>query len=248
MNQQHFGIIGYPLGHTFSPQFFRKKFQEEGSIGCTYKVFPISDVEGYHHIDKSDISGFNVTIPYKETIMPFLDEIDSEAQEIGAVNTIWIHQGKSIGYNTDVYGFENSLKPLLREHHKKALILGNGGAAKALKYVLKKLDIDFSIVSRKNKDFNYNKINAGIIEEHKIIINTTPLGMAPYNKKQPNLPYQLISSDHLLYDLIYNPEKTLFLKHGERQGATIKNGHEMLILQAEKSWEIWNQINSVTND
>jgi len=241
MNQQHFGILGYPLSHSFSPQYFKKKFEEEGCKGCTYRAFPISDIEGYNHIDRSNISGFNVTIPYKETIIPFLDELEEEATKIGAVNTIHIQDGISRGYNTDVYGFENSLSPLLKDHHQKALILGNGGAAKAIKYVLTKLGIEFSIVSRKSEKLNYKKLNAELIEDHKIIINTTPLGMAPNVKKQPNLPYQHISSDHLLFDLIYNPQKTLFLKQGERQGATIKNGYEMLLLQAEKSWEIWNQ-------
>lgn len=243
-----FGLIGYPLGHSFSEKFFTKKFQKENIHAC-YKLFPIENIQLFHQILEKNptIEGLNVTIPYKEQIVPYLDELDKTAAEIGAVNVIKIkkdvNQVKLIGYNSDIIGFEQSIRPLLTEHHKKALILGTGGASKGVAYVLKKLNIDYTFVSRnKNVDcFTYEELNKEIINSHTLIVNCSPIGTYPNTEVCPNIPYEGLSKQHLLYDLIYNPEKTLFLKKGEMEGATIKNGLEMLHKQAISAWEIWNQ-------
>ena len=236
------GLIGYPLGHTFSPSYFFNKFKELGIVNAEYLAYPIKSIAEVHEVFGQGVSGLNVTIPYKEQIIPYLDELSTEAYEINAVNTIAIRQGRKIGYNTDCYGFEHSLKNLLGETKvKKALILGTGGAAKAIKYVLNKMKIEFTLVSRNDQYLTYGEIDGNIIEQHQLIINTTPLGMYPNIEKCPELPYSAMTEKHFLYDLVYNPEKTLFLKKGELQGSSIKNGYEMLILQAEKSWKIWNQ-------
>lgn len=243
-----FGLIGYPLGHSFSEKFFTEKFQKENINAC-YKLFPIENIQLFHQILEKNptIEGLNVTIPYKEQIVPYLDELDKTAAEIGAVNVIKIkkdvNQVKLIGYNSDIIGFEQSIRPLLTEHHKKALILGTGGASKGVAYVLKKLNIDYTFVSRnKNVDcFTYEELNKEIINSHTLIVNCSPIGTYPNTEVCPNIPYEGLSKQHLLYDLIYNPEKTLFLKKGEMEGATIKNGLEMLHKQAISAWEIWNQ-------
>jgi shikimate dehydrogenase len=243
-----FGLIGYPLGHSFSEKFFTEKFQKENIHAC-YKLFPIENIQLFHEILEKNptIEGLNVTIPYKEQIVPYLDELDKTAAEIGAVNVIKIkkdvNQVKLIGYNSDIIGFEQSIRPLLTEHHKKALILGTGGASKGVAYVLKKLNIDYTFVSRnKNVDcFTYEELNKEIINSHTLIVNCSPIGTYPNTQVCPNIPYEGLSKQHLLYDLIYNPEKTLFLKKGEMEGATIKNGLEMLHKQAISAWEIWNQ-------
>lgn len=187
------------------------------------------------------LKGLNVTVPYKKLVLPFLDARNIPG-ELAACNCIKIKNGQLTGYNTDVVGFEKSLLPLLKTHHSKALILGNGGAAAAVRYVLKRLSISFTMVSRQpqNDVLTYDQLTAKVIEEYSLIINTTPLGTFPEVEQYPQIPYHFLSSKHLLYDLVYNPEKTLFLQKGEAQGAAIKNGYEMLVLQAEESWRIWN--------
>ena len=237
-----FGLIGYPLEHSFSPDYFSKKFKNLGIENSEYLAYPIENIIQVNKIFKKGVVGLNVTIPYKEQVIPFLDELSDEAFEIEAVNTIKITEGKKVGYNTDVYGFEKSLKSLLGSNKiENALILGTGGASKAIKFVLNKLNINFTIVSRNPNYLMYSQLTEEIIRENKLIINTTPLGMYPKIEECPDLPYSALSEKHFLYDVVYNPEKTLFLKKGELHKCSIKNGYEMLILQAEKSWEIWNQ-------
>lgn len=239
-----FGLIGFPLTHSFSVNYFTDKFQRENISAARYYNYPIQNIGDVLQVfERENLCGINVTIPYKETIIPFLDELDSSASGVGAVNTVVLRDRKKIGYNTDVYGFENSLRPLLREHHNKALILGTGGSSKAVAYVLKKLGIKFQFVSRTQKEntISYRDLKPQTILEYKLIINTTPVGMFPETQDAPDIPYSFITSQHLLFDLIYNPSETEFLKRGKQQGAQIKNGLEMLHLQAEKSWTIWNK-------
>lgn len=240
--QSVYGLIGYPLSHSFSPDYFRKKFAREG-IDAVYRLFPLASINELPNLlnEHPSISGLNVTIPYKEQVIPFLDDIDDAAKAVGAVNCIKIDNGKLKGYNTDVIGFKQSLTPLLQTHHNNALILGTGGAAKAVEYVLSKLNISYSLVSSSGKEGSiaYSDITDLTIKEHPLIINTTPLGMHPNTDTSPDLPYSAIGQKHLVYDLIYNPEETSFLKKGKAQGATTKNGYEMLVLQAEASWDIW---------
>jgi len=244
-----YGLIGFPLGHSFSAGYFAKKFEKEGIKDCIYKNFPIDNINKLTNIlmENSEISGLNVTIPYKEQVIQFLDDIDSEAIEIGAVNTLKISKNKDgyklKGFNTDVYGFENSLIPYLKNYHKKALILGTGGASKAIKFILKKLNINFisaSIEELKENEIRYEKIDKKIIEERLLIINATPLGTFPKTETYPPIPYEYITSSHFLFDLVYNPEETTFMKKGKNQGADTIGGLQMLHLQAEKSWKIWN--------
>ena len=243
MNQ--YGLIGYPLSHSFSKKYFSDKFEQEGIKNHAYNLFPIERIGNLPMLLESteDLKGLNVTIPYKEYVLDFLDEIDEAAAEIGAVNTIRITNGKLKGYNTDVYGFEISLHKLLGKNTiKNALILGTGGASKACAYVLNKLNIPFKYVSRTKKDgqFTYPELSRQIIDNHQLIINTTPLGTFPNADTCPDIPYEDLGSEHYLYDLVYNPEVSEFLKRGKERGAAIKNGLEMLHLQAEKAWEIWN--------
>lgn len=239
-----YGIIGYPLLQTFSPGYFNKKFEAQG-IPDTYLKFPLDKIEDLKQVLKEhpDLKGMNVTIPYKQEVIALLDELDDTARQIGAVNTIAILNGKLKGYNTDTIGFLNSLKPLLKPQHTKALILGTGGASKAVAYALEKLNISYRLVSRdiKGVHLSYDDLNEAIMEEHKLIINTTPLGMVPNENLCPDIPHTFISAAHLLYDLIYYPEETLFLRKGKESGAQVKNGYEMLIGQAEAAWEIWQQ-------
>ncbi|MBL4654379.1 MAG: shikimate dehydrogenase [Bacteroidia bacterium] len=242
-----FGLIGYPLEHSFSQKYFTAKFKDNNIIDVDYELFPIDVIEKFSSIisKNPNLIGLNVTIPYKEQVIQYLNELDKTASEINAVNTIKIHREndhiRTIGYNTDVYGFEISLKPLLKAHHNNALILGSGGASKAVSYVLQKLNIPFQIVSRESHtdQLSYSDIPY-IIKDHPLIINTTPVGSFPDTGHSPNIPYELLDENYLLFDLIYNPEETEFLKQGKAQGAIIKNGLEMLELQAEKAWEIWN--------
>ena len=241
---KQYGLIGYPLSHSFSKGYFAEKFAKENIVDCKYDVFPLEKIEDFVELcnDKKNLIGLNVTIPYKEKTIPFLDELDETAANIGAVNTVRFSNGKKIGYNSDAYGFEMSLKPLLKSHHTQALILGTGGASKAVEYVLKKLGIAFQYVSRTKNDkaISYEELNESIIQHSKLIINTTPIGMYPNIDTAPDIPYNVLTEKHLLYDLVYNPEETLFLKKGKEKGAQTKNGLEMLYLQAERSWEIWN--------
>jgi shikimate dehydrogenase len=241
---KNFGLLGKNIDYSFSRGYFKDKF-ETNKLDCSYNNFDLEKIEDFESLKTSDIkiTGLNVTIPYKQVVIPYLDAIDSEAQEIGAVNTIKIENGKLTGYNTDHYGFQQSLKPHLKPHHKKALILGTGGASKAIAFALKKLGIYFEYVSRTqshNVKYNYESLATSGIENYQIIINCTPLGTFPDIHKCPEIPYEHLTSKHLLFDLIYNPEETLFLKQGNAKNATTLNGLEMLRLQAEKSWELWN--------
>lgn len=248
-----YGLIGFPLTHSFSKRFFTEKFENE-KIDSTYDNFEIDNINKFPDIIKnnSEVTGLNVTIPYKEQVIPFLNELNDSAKEIGAVNTIKIKRTESgvflKGFNTDTYGFETSLKPLLIENHKKALILGTGGASKALKYVLTKLGIEFisaSIEELKENEIKYEEIDEKIMNERLLIINATPLGTYPKTEAFPNIPYQFITEKHLLFDLVYNPEVTQFMAKGIQNGATVKNGYEMLLNQAIKSYEIWNSDNAL---
>ncbi|HMU97269.1 MAG TPA: shikimate dehydrogenase [Chitinophagales bacterium] len=241
---RQFGLIGYPLSHSFSKGYFAEKFKNENITDAHYDTFPLENIHLIEQLfnEKPNLFGLNVTIPYKQQVIPFLDSLDEAAAKIGAVNTIKFIDGKKIGYNSDVYGFEMSLKPLLEKHHNFALILGTGGASKAVEYVLEQLNINFQYVSRtKSKQtITYQEIDEQLMNKSTVIINTSPIGMYPNIETAPEIPYQFISVQHLLYDLVYNPEVTLFLKKGIEKGAKTKNGLEMLHLQAERSWEIWN--------
>jgi shikimate dehydrogenase len=239
-----YGLIGYPLAHSFSPAYFKKKFAEQ-NIDAVYEAFTVEDISGFPDLLNAypNMQGLNVTIPHKETVIFYLDELDSTAAEIGAVNCITLKNGVKKGYNTDVTGFEQSLIPLLQSQHTHALILGTGGSSKAVAYVLKQLGIAYRFVSRKEQPgcITYPELTAEIIAQHKLIVNTTSLGLYPYIDGAPSIPYENLTTHHLLYDVIYNPEETKFLSLGKEQGAAIKNGFEMLQLQAEASWDIWSR-------
>ena len=239
-----FGLIGYPLAHSFSKKYFTEKFEKERLADCAYENFPIVSIEKFKSILQNypQLKGLNVTIPYKEQVISFLDETSETVKAINACNCIKFFNGKLIGHNTDAIAFERSLQKELQPHHKKALILGTGGSAKAVEFVLKKMNIECRAVSRKEGEENlsYGQVTPSMIEEYRLIINTTPLGMFPDIAHAPLIPYEALTNEHFLFDLIYNPEKTLFLQRGEEKGATIKNGLEMLIVQAEESWRIWN--------
>ncbi len=246
-----YGLIGYPLSHSFSKKYFTQKFENEGKSNEIYENYPIDNITKLETVIKenSDLIGLNVTIPYKEQVLIYLDSIHDEAREISAANTIKIIRNKNdillSGYNTDVYGFKQSLLPNLKPHHTHALILGSGGASKAIKYVLESLNIRFMTVSRKPKGRNciaYQDIDNYILETYNVIINTTPLGTYPGVEEYPDIPYECVGKQHLLFDLVYNPPLTAFLNNGKKNGAKTINGLEMLHLQAEKSYEIWNSI------
>ena len=242
-----FGLVGYPLGHSFSESFFNNKFNSEG-IDAQYLNFEIPNIDEFRNIinTNTNLRGLNVTIPYKEQVIPYLDDIDITASEIGAVNVVkFIRNGNNLilkGFNSDVIGFCNSLKPLLKPHHTHALVLGTGGAAKAIAHGLKSLGIEPIYVSRTKKDgvLTYNELTPEIIEKYQVIVNTTPAGMYPNVDTCPDIPYHLLTPQHLCYDVVYNPEVTVFMKKSQEQGAMVKNGLEMLILQALAAWEIWN--------
>ena len=241
-----FGLIGKNISYSFSEGYFLKKFEELNLKKLSYRNFDIPDIAEFPFLmyqREEEFRGFNVTIPYKQSIMRYLSEIDTDADKIGAVNTIRVNdQNELVGYNTDIYGFENSLKPLLKSHHKRALILGTGGASKAIAFVLDKLKIEFQFVSRTKSEtsISYADLSIEVIGNYQLIINCTPLGTHPNIESCPEIPYQFLTEKHFLYDLIYNPSETTFLKKGKEKGTIIKNGLEMLELQAEKSWEIWN--------
>ena len=244
--KKQYGLIGYPLSHSFSKKYFADKFEREGILDCKYDLFEIEQISLVQKVfEKSTLQGFNVTIPYKHDIMNYIDEFDHSARKVGAVNVVKIDaDGKKVGFNSDYYGFKSSLENWLPNLKTKALILGIGGAAKAVIATLDDLSIPFLKISRDatKGDVTYRELRANteIIKEHQLIINTTPLGMSPNIEALPDLNYELISGHHYLYDLIYNPEETKFLSEGKSKGAHTKNGLEMLELQAEKSWEIWN--------
>lgn len=249
-----YGLIGYPLGHSFSRKFFTEKFATEG-IDAQYLNFEIPSIEEFPEIIKNNptLRGLNVTIPYKQQVMQYLDDISEEAKAIGAVNVVKVEhlaafEGKVAkgvkltGYNSDVIGFVESIKPLLKPHHKKALILGTGGASKAIRYGLeKKLGMKTLFVSRSTREgmITYEEVTAKVLKEYEVIVNCSPVGMYPHVDECPALPYEAMNENNLLYDLVYNPLETLFMKKGAAQGATVKNGLEMLHLQAIASWEFW---------
>lgn len=242
---RRFGLIGQTLKHSFSQTYFTEKFQKEGITNCRYQNFELPAIQDIDLIlgHYPDLQGFNITIPYKESILPFLYKQNEVVQAIGACNCVKIVDDKLHGYNTDVVGFQNSLQPQLQSHHTKALILGWGGAAKAVDYVCRKHGIEVLVVSRKEGKgtITYKEINQNLLSQYTLIINTTPLGMYPHVEEAPPLPYNLLSVKHFLFDLIYNPTETRFLQLGAAQGAQTCNGYEMLISQAEESWRIWNQ-------
>ncbi|MFV8393131.1 shikimate dehydrogenase family protein [Flavobacterium sp. LB2P6] len=244
--RKRFGLLGRNINYSFSKGYFTDKFTSENFAGCTYENFDISEISAFPEVIKStlDLKGLSVTIPYKETVIPFLDKLSKKGALIGAVNTIKItKKGKLKGYNTDYYGFKKSLEPLLQPHHKKALILGTGGASKGVAYALDELDITYTFVSREAKEnaIDYNRINATTFDNYQIIINATPVGTSPHVDAYPLLPYEFFTEKHIAFDLIYNPAETQFLKKAKQQGAQIKNGLDMLIFQAEKAWKIWNK-------
>jgi shikimate dehydrogenase len=243
-----YGLIGQSLSHSFSQKYFSDKFIAEQIEGCEYQNFELQNLDKEVPVLKNipNLCGLNVTIPYKSQIISFLDDATEECREMNACNCIQIKNGKWIGYNTDVIGFEKSFTPHLKPHHKKALILGTGGASKAVAFVLKKLGIDFLYVSRRKENslsiIHYDDFSAKIIDDYTVVINTTPVGMFPNVDAYPQLPYENISGRHYFFDLIYNPAKTLFLSKAEEKGASVENGEKMLVIQAEESWTIWNKV------
>ena len=243
-----YGLIGYPLGHSFSKNFFNEKFRSE-NIDAEYVNFEIPTIEDFNKIIKANptLCGLNVTIPYKQSVLPYLSELDETAEAIGAVNVIkFIHRAGDVllkGYNSDAIGFRDSLVPLLQPHHKKALVFGTGGASKAVEYVLRQLHIEVQLVSRKavGPALSYEQITPEVLQSYQLLVNTTPLGTFPHVDTCVDIPYQNITNKHLLYDLVYNPQETLFLRHGKERGAQVMNGYAMLRGQAEAAWEIWNK-------
>ncbi len=254
-----FGLIGFPLTHSFSEKYFAEKFLRENISDVSYNLFPIDSIDKFPELISANpnLAGLNVTIPYKEIVIPFLDELDETAKAVGAVNTIIITRPSppfsSVprpffikGFNTDVHGFRQSIKPFLTSAHERALILGTGGASKAVEYVLKQIGVDCIFVSREKKNLpgktilTYEELNSYVIDSCKLIVNCSPVGTFPNVHEYPKLPYESITKEHLLYDLIYNPAETEFLKRGKAGGSEIMNGLDMLKMQAEKAWEIWN--------
>ena len=244
--RRRFGLLGRNISYSFSKGYFTEKFSKEHFEGCTYENFDIQEINAFTELkeNNTDLNGLNVTIPYKEAVIPFLDKLSKNAIQSGAVNTIkFTKKGKLKGYNTDYYGFKKSLEPLLEPHHKKALILGTGGASKGVAFALDQLDITYTFVSREAKEncIDYSLINATTFDNYQIIINCTPVGTSPNVDLFPLIPYEFFTEKHIAYDLIYNPAETQFLSKAKAQGAQIKNGLDMLIFQAEKAWKIWNK-------
>ena len=243
-----FGLIGYPLTHSFSKGYFTEKFKKENIEGKVYELFELKAITELPAVVASqpDLKGLNVTIPYKEAVINYLDELDEPAKKIGAVNVIKVNSGKLVGYNSDYHGFRASLEKFIGNNYigMEALALGNGGAAKAVKAVLEDMHIPYKVVVRKKEKNTllYTDVSTATIRSHHLIINTTPLGMYPKTDTFPDIPYEALTTDHFLFDLVYNPEETLFLEKGKEMGARTKNGLEMLHLQAEKAWQIWNSL------
>ncbi|GBU08459.1 shikimate 5-dehydrogenase [Bacteroidales bacterium] len=243
-----YGLVGFPLTHSFSKKHFNEKFVAE-KINAEYVNFEIPTIKEFENIVKNNptLKGMNVTIPYKQQVIPYLDTMDENARVIGAVNVIKVNKNKGkiqlIGHNTDIIGFKQSLEPLLKEHHRRALILGTGGASKAVFHGLQQLGIDAVFVSRKAKlnELNYDDLSEKTMREFSLIVNTSPVGMFPNSDQCPNIPYQLLDERYLLYDVVYNPEDTLFMKKGRDKGAIVKNGLDMLFLQALAAWKIWHK-------
>ena len=242
-----YGTIGFPLTHSFSRQYFTEKIEREGIPNAAYYSFPLKSIDEFPEFLKNNptLKGLAVTIPYKEKVLKYVTHLSEEVKQIGAANCIKVRGNVLTAYNTDIIGFEKSFVKNLKPVHKKALVLGTGGASKAVQYVLKKLGIDFLVVSRNEMDMQnciqYKQVTANIINEYNILINATPLGMSPADDTCPDLPYELLTPNHYLFDLVYKPPKTLFLQKGEQQEATIINGFEMLLIQAEENWRIWNE-------
>ncbi len=237
-----YGLIGKNISYSFSETYFSRKFKKENILNSVYKTFDINEINDLTSLlEDKNLSGLNVTIPYKESVIQYLDELSPEAKEIGSVNVIKFKEGKLIGYNSDIYGFEKSFKKKLKLIHKKALILGTGGASKAIQYVLTRNNISYKIVSRNNNKgvISYANLDKEIISEYLIIINCTPLGTFPNTDQKPNIPYKYITNNHYLYDLVYNPPITNFIKEGLNKKSITENGLKMLEQQAEKAWEIW---------
>lgn len=244
---RYFGLIGKPLVHSFSQHYFTQKFQEE-SIDAAYGLYELDKIEDLKLLlQQKAFSGLNVTIPYKQSVLPYLAELDETAREVGAVNVIkFVRRSGEIvlkGYNSDVIGFHDSLVPLLRPYHKRALVFGTGGASKAVEYVLRRLGIEVQLVSRQAKDsvLSYEQITPEVLQSYQLLVNATPLGTFPHVDTCVDIPYQNITNKHLLYDLVYNPQETLFLRYGKERGAQVMNGYAMLRGQAEAAWEIWNK-------
>lgn len=241
-----YGIIGYPLTHSFSQKYFTEKIEREGVADTVFHTFPLTTIEELPAllVNYPSLNGLAVTIPYKEKVLQYVTNLSAEVKQIGAANCIRIKGNKLTAFNTDIIGFEKSFIKNLRPHQQKALVLGTGGASKAVQYVLRKLGIEFLVVSRDERTaencIQYNGLTEDVIKEYNIIINTTPLGMSPAENTCPDIPYHLLTADYYLYDLVYAPAKTLFLQKGEKQGAVIVNGFKMLIIQAEENWRIWN--------
>ena len=240
---EQYGLIGYPLGHSFSRRFFNEEFFPEHGIEAEYLNFEIPEADGLLEVVRTHplLRGLNCTIPHKQAIIPLLDEISPEAREIGAVNVIRIRDGRLKGFNSDIIGFMDSLRPLLRPHHRRALVLGSGGASKAVWAGLLRLGLEPTQVSRKAGDgaLSYEMLTPEVMAEHTVVVNCSPVGMFPRVDDCPAIPYELLSERHLLYDLVYNPLDTLFMQRGRERGATVKNGLEMLRLQALASWTFW---------
>ena len=246
MSKRHFGLVGKSIEYSFSKKYFTEKFVLGNLADCSYHNFDLRGIEEFPSLiaENLNLKGLNVTIPYKEAVLPYLNKLSKTAAQIGAVNVIsFTKKGNLKGYNSDYYGFMKSLKPLLQSHHRKALILGSGGAAKAVSFALDQLGILYTFVTREEKEgmIDYDLINATTFDNHQIIINCTPTGTVPNTKEFPPIPYHFFTKKHIAFDLIYNPEETQFLKKAKKKGAVTKNGYEMLILQAEKAWKIWNK-------
>jgi len=243
---RQFGLIGFPLSHSFSKKYFSDRFEKEGRTDCVYEAYPIATIEALVPLikDHPALEGLNVTIPYKELVIPYLDMQTEVVQKVKACNCITIRKGRLTGYNTDTIGFKTSLLRQLQPHHNKALILGTGGAAKAVAYVLETLNIEYRFVSSKpSKELlSYPEISSALLSAYTLVVNTTPLGMYPNLNGCPDIPYTALTGRHFLFDLIYNPLQTQFLEKGAAQGAAVQNGMEMLVLQAEESWKIWNDV------
>jgi shikimate dehydrogenase len=242
-----YGTIGFPLTHSFSKQYFSEKIEREGIPDSAYYSFPLTTIDEFPDFLKNNpsLKGLAVTIPYKEKVLKYVTQLSEEVKQIGAANCIKVRDKVLTAYNTDIIGFEKSFIKHLKPIHKKALVLGTGGASKAVQYVLEKLGIPFLVVSRNESNaghfIQYPDINASMMNEYHILVNATPLGMSPAEDTCPQLPYHLITADHYLFDLVYKPPKTLFLQKGEQQGATIINGFEMLLIQADENWKRWNE-------
>jgi len=245
-NKNIYGLIGKNINYSFSKGYFLKKFKKDQIINSDYLNFDIETIDLIEDVFKNNkLSGLNVTIPYKEKIIPFIDELSPVAKEIGSVNTICFHNSKKIGHNTDIFGFDKTLSEINIDNIKHALVLGTGGASKAIRYVLSKRKINYSLVSRKKKEDSllYNALDANLFNQNLLIINSTPLGTYPTIEEFPDIPYKYLDSKHILYDLVYNPIETAFMKKGKEKGARVINGLKMLEYQAEKSWELWHEFN-----